>query len=90
MRDAGVASLNVPLRAPETEYTPRLRQLDVSFNKRVTFKGITANPRLDFFNALNSDDYSSVASMQFGAANYLQPSVILQGRIVRVGIDMTW
>jgi len=90
MRDAGVASLNVPLRAPETEYTPRLRQLDVSFNKRVTFKGITANPRLDFFNALNSDDYSSVASMQFGAANYLQPSVVLQGRIVRVGIDMTW
>ena len=47
-------------------------------------------PKIDFFNALNSDDYSSVTTAQFGAATYLQPSVILQGRIIRVGVDMTW
>jgi hypothetical protein len=29
-------------------------------------------------------------SSQFNAATYLQPSVVLQGRIVRVGIDVKW
>jgi hypothetical protein len=90
MRDAGLASLNVPLVAPETQYTPRLRQLDLSFSKRMTFGGMTVLPKIDFFNALNSDDYSSVSSTIFGARDYLQPSVILQGRIIRVGAEVTW
>jgi hypothetical protein len=90
MRDAGVASIQVPLRAPETEYTPRLRQLDLSFSKRITLSRTTIQPKIDFFNALNSDDYSAVSNTQFGARDYLQPSVILQGRIIRVGVDMTW
>jgi hypothetical protein len=87
---AGQASISIPLRAPETEYTPRIRQLDISLSKRVTFRGLNATPRVDFFNALNSDDYSAVATAQFGAATYLQPSIILQGRIIRIGVDMTW
>jgi hypothetical protein len=90
MRDAGVASVSVPLRAPETEYTPRVRQLDLSFSKRIQVRRFNASPRIDFFNALNSDDYSAVSSAQFGARDYLQPSVVLQGRIIRVGLDMTW
>jgi len=87
---SGVASLNVPLVAPETEYTPRINQVDFSFSKRVQFGGLSMLPKIDFFNALNSDDYSSVSSSQFGAAAYLRPSVILQGRIIRLGVDMTW
>lgn len=47
-------------------------------------------PKMDLFNALNSDDYSSVATAQFGAATYKQPSVILQGRIIRIGADVSW
>jgi hypothetical protein len=47
-------------------------------------------PKMDLFNALNSDDYSSVATAQFGAAAYKQPSVILQGRIIRIGADVSW
>jgi hypothetical protein len=90
LRDAGQASVNVALRAPETEYTPRLNQVDFSVSKKVTIRRLSATPKIDFFNALNSDDYSSVATAQFGARTYLQPSVILQGRIIRVGIDMTW
>jgi hypothetical protein len=31
-----------------------------------------------------------VSSFIYGAADYLQPSVVLQGRIIRVGVDMTW
>ena len=76
--------------APETEYTPRINQVDFSFSKKVTFGRLAATPKIDFFNALNSDDYSSVSSMQYGAAAYQRPSVVLQGRIIRVGVDMTW
>jgi len=90
MRDAGLAALNVPLVAPETEYTPRLRQLDLSFSKRVTFGAATVVPKIDFFNALNSDDYSAVSSTIYGARDYLQPSVVLQGRIIRIGAEVTW
>jgi hypothetical protein len=87
---SGVAALNVPLVAPETEYTPRINQVDLSFSKRVQAAGLSILPKIDFFNALNSDDYSSVSTVQFGAAAYKRPSVILQGRIIRVGVDMTW
>jgi len=87
---SGVATLSVPLVAPETEYTPRINQVDLSFSKRVQAAGLSILPKIDFFNALNSDDYSSVSTVQFGAAAYKRPSVILQGRIIRVGVDMTW
>ena len=87
---SGVANIQVPLVAPETEYTPRINQFDVSFSKRASFGRMAFTPKVDLFNALNSDDYSSVSTVQYGAAAYMRPSVILQGRIVRVGVDVTW
>ncbi|MEZ5286895.1 MAG: TonB-dependent receptor, partial [Vicinamibacterales bacterium] len=90
LRSAGQANVQIPLVAPETEYTPRIKQLDVSFSKKVTVGRVNATPKIDFFNALNSDDYSSVSTMQYLASAYQRPSVILQGRIIRVGVDMTW
>jgi hypothetical protein len=87
---SGVASLSIPLVAPETEYTPRINQVDVSLSKRLQFGRLTATPKLDFFNALNSDDYTSVVSTQFGAATYMRPSTVLQGRIIRIGVDTSW
>ena len=47
-------------------------------------------PRIDLFNAFNSDAYTSVSTLQYGAATYMQPSVILQGRLIRVGVDVKW
>jgi hypothetical protein len=87
---SGVANIQVPLVAPETEFTPRINQVDFSVSKRFEFGMFRMTPKLDLFNALNSDDYSSVVTAQFGAATYKQPSVIIQGRIVRVGVDVTW
>ena len=87
---SGVAALQVPLVAPETEFTPRINQVDLSTSVKIRFGRVGATPRVDFFNALNSDDYSSVSTVQFGAAAYNRPSVILQGRIIRVGVDVTW
>jgi hypothetical protein len=84
------ASFSVPLVAPGTEFAPRVNQIDFGLSKTFTFGSSRLTPKLDLFNALNSDDYTAVASTQFNATTYLQPSVILQGRIVRVGFDLKW
>jgi hypothetical protein len=31
-----------------------------------------------------------VSTVQYGAAAYNRPSVILQGRIIRIGVDASW
>jgi hypothetical protein len=85
-----VASASIPLVAPGTEFTPRTNQVDLGLSKTFTFGTSRFTPKLDLFNAFNSDDYTSVTSTQFGAATYLVPSVILQGRIIRAGIDVKW
>ena len=87
---SGAATFSVPLAAPETEYTPRITQLDLSVSKRFEFGALTVLPKLDVFNSLNSDDYTAVSTLQFAAATYRQPSVILQGRIIRFGADIRW
>jgi hypothetical protein len=84
------ASFMVPLIAPGTEFAPRVNQIDFGLSKTFTFGSSRITPKLDLFNAFNSDDYTAVASTQFNATTYLQPSVILQGRIVRVGFDLKW
>ncbi len=84
------ATLNVPLRAPETQYMPRINQLDFSLSKLITVRGIRLLPKVDIFNATNSDRWSSVTTAQFGTATYLQPATILQGRLIRVAIETTW
>ena len=85
-----VASASIPLVAPGTEFTPRTNQVDFGLSRTFTFGTSRFTPKLDLFNALNSDDYTSVSSTQFGATTYLVPSVILQGRIIRAGIDVKW
>jgi len=85
-----VASASIPLVAPGTEFTPRYNQFDLGVTKTFRFNQISILPRLDLFNAFNSDAYTSVSTAQFGAAAYMQPSVILQGRLVRIGADIKW
>jgi hypothetical protein len=84
------STASVALVAPGTEFTPRVNQVDFGLSKMVTYRTMRITPKLDLFNALNSDQYTAVSSTQFNAASYLQPSVVLQGRIVRVGVDVKW
>lgn len=84
------AVIQVPMAAPGTEYTPRLNQVDFSASRSFDFGRLTVLPKLDIFNLLNSDDYSSVETLIFGANAYKRPSVILQGRIIRLGADVRW
>jgi hypothetical protein len=88
--DLNFASLNVPLVAPESQYMPRVNQVDLSFSKTITWKTARILPKVDVFNVLNSNDHTAIATAQFGTAAYLRPSVILQGRLIRLGFDMTW
>ena len=107
MVPAGVnaGSFTVPLDAPGTLLTPRVNQLDLSFSKRITVAGVKIDPKIDIFNALNSDDYFTVRGTVFSpttnptlttpvtlgsAGTYLQPGSILQGRIIRLGAVVTW
>ena len=83
-------TLNVLLMAPETEFMPRYNQLDLSLSKTFTVRGIRVSPKVDVFNAMNSDRWSSVTTAQFGTATYLQPSTIMQARLIRVGIESSW
>ena len=46
--------------APGTLLTPRVNQLDLSFSKRITVGSVKFDPKIDIFNALNSDDYFTV------------------------------
>ena len=69
---------------------PRYNQLDLSMSKTFTVRGFRFSPKVDVFNAMNSDRWSSVTTAQFGAATYLQPATIMQGAALRVGIESSW
>jgi hypothetical protein len=98
------ASLPVPLIAPGTEMTPRVNQFDVSVSKRITVRNFKLDPKIDLFNALNSDDYYSVRTTTFtpvsnpalatgfngSGGSYLQPQSILQGRLLRIAVVVNW
>jgi hypothetical protein len=85
-----VASLSVPLVAPGTEFFDRLNQLDVTISKVFLVRGTRFEPEMAVFNALNGAAVSAVRSMNYGTASYEQPSTILQGRLIRLGIKMRW
>jgi len=88
----------VPLVAPGTEMTPRVNQLDLSISKRIIYHGFRIDPKLDVFNALNSDDYYTVRSTTYGptatagvsSGTYMLPGSILQGRLLRIGAVVNW
>src|SRR5262249_51984229 len=56
------ATFNVPLVAPGTEFTPRTTQVDLGVSKNFRYRTSSFTPKLDVFNALNSDDYTAVSS----------------------------
>jgi len=89
------ATLSVPLVAPGTEYAERVNQLDVSFGKWFQTRAGRVQGQLDVFNALNRSAVLSVRSLNFPTAStpspsYRQPSSVLQGRILRVAMQLRW
>jgi hypothetical protein len=105
-------TLTATLDPANTTLTPRNNQVDFGIAKRMKFGRLRVDPKIDLFNALNSDDYYSVTTATFspivnpaaadpthspalpaltnGFATYRQPSRFLQGRIMRLGANITW
>jgi Carboxypeptidase regulatory-like domain len=85
--DAGmtVASLSVPLVAPQTEYGDRINQLDLNVTKTFKVRTISIQPKFDLFNALNASPVYAVRSQNYGTASYMQPQSILVGRVFQLG-----
>lgn len=84
------ASVTVPLVAPGTEFLPRLRQLDLSVAKWIQIARTRLQGQLDVFNVFNAGTEVSYRSTLYNTAAYLQPSSVLQGRMVRVGVQLKW
>ena len=88
---SGVANIQVPLVAPETEYTPRINQVDFSVSKRFEF-GDVPRARRRWTCSTRSTRMTTRRWRRRSSAppTYQQPSVILQGRIIRIGADVSW
>jgi hypothetical protein len=99
-----LSSLTVPIAPPGTVLTPRTNQVDLSIGKRVTLGRLKIEPKLDVFNALNTDAYFTVRSTTFtpiaagvtptglqgSGGSFLQPGSIIQGRILRLAAVVNW
>jgi Carboxypeptidase regulatory-like domain/TonB-dependent Receptor Plug Domain len=85
------ASVEVPLVAPGTEFLPRLRQLDLSVAK---WFGLGGSRRLqgqvDVFNVFNVNTFTAVRSTRFDTSAYNLPASVLQGRMIRLGVQLKW
>jgi hypothetical protein len=84
------ASVTVPLVAPGTEFLPRLNQLDLSFAKNFLVSGYRLQGQVDLFNVFNKNYAQAYRSTNFGTSSYLQPSSVLQGRMIRLGVQLKW
>jgi len=84
------ANLNIPLVAPGTDFGERVNQLDVSLAKWFQMGKTRVQGQLDFFNALNRSSVTAVRSLNYLTSAYMQPSTVLQGRIIRVATQLRW
>lgn len=83
-------TLLVPLVAPGREFLDRVNQVDLSLAKWFAVGRARIQGQVDLFNAFNRSPVLDVRSSDFGTSAYLQPSRVLQGRLVRLGAQVTW
>ena len=89
--DMTQSSLTIPLVPAQTEYAPRLTQVDFSFAKNFTVRGRPHQPEAGHLQRVQLGRlHGGVARCSSAAATYVRPSVILQGRIIRFGADIKW
>src|SRR5207244_10149691 len=60
MAPGALSSMTAYLFPPGSQLTPRINQVDFSVGKRITLGHVRFDPKIDLFNALNSDDYFTV------------------------------
>ena len=80
-----LASLSVPLVAPNTEFGDRINQLDLNVIKTFKTGRVSIQPKFDLFNALNASPVYAVRTLNYGTSSYMQPQSILNGRVFQLG-----
>jgi hypothetical protein len=84
------ASITVPLVAPNTEFLPRINQLDLSVGKPFNVGRIRIHGQIDLFNVLNASTILTYRSTNFSTPAYLQPASVLQARLIRLATRINW
>jgi hypothetical protein len=84
------ADLQIRLSPSQTEFHDRINQLDLRIAKTFEVGRLRLQAQLETFNLFNSDAIVTYRSVNFGTASYFQPSVVLQGRIIGIGMQARW
>jgi hypothetical protein len=90
------STASIPLVAPGTMYGERMHQVDLRVAKAVRLGRTRLQGQLDLYNAFNASDirqYSGVYGATTGPATgsaFLLPGGILSGRLVKLGMQLTF
>ena len=85
-----MAQFNVPLGPPNTVFSDRIKQLDITVGKWITVGRLRFQPEFSLFNALNNRAAYTVRSMNYLTSSFMQPSLVLQPRLARLGVQLKW
>jgi hypothetical protein len=87
----GATTANVNVVAPGTMYGDRLYQLDLRLGKMFTVGRTRLHGLVDFYNALNADTVLTLNNTWgTNGASWQVPTFIVQARVVKFGIQMTF
>jgi hypothetical protein len=79
-------TMTVPLVPPGTMFGDRIYQLDLRFSKLAQLRGVRLRLNLDLANALNSS--AVLLQNNTYGTNWLRPSYILPGRLIRPSVQI--
>ena len=82
------SSITLPLNAPGTKLLDRQNQLDLRLKRQFHLHGFTFEAQADAYNALNTGVVLTRVQT-FGSA-LDRPASILQGRLIRFGMQAKW
>jgi hypothetical protein len=82
------SSVTVPLLKPGTKYLDRWNQVDVRLAKKFRARGVNLQGQLDIFNILNSS--SILTTVETYGPSLDRPSSILQGRLLAIGMQVSF
>jgi hypothetical protein len=82
------SQINVPLNPPGTKFLDRQNQLDIRLKRLFRLRGLTLEGQFDAYNALNTGVVLTAVQTYGSALD--RPASILQGRLMRFGMQARW
>ena len=84
------ATFNVPLAAPGTILSDRIKTVDVNVGRWFKTGNLRFQPEVSVFNLFNNRAAYGVRSMNFGTSSYMLPSDVLLPRMMKLGVQVKW